>query len=215
MARRADRQAGRQASILPGIADDVLADFFDNASDAPRLDVGGWKPFEGANHRLGDDEAKTPVADKRKKGAATEQKKRNPKLPIKDDQENSDKLVDMKENLLSWMKKMLENPEADNPNKQDIRKKIATLDDDIDGAIDKINSSIESQPEVQEVRFHQMMCYLASRYDNIRLLIQPILKVADKTKKRKAGYDSASSSSSTSSLSETTCEMEVKKARRD
>ena len=192
MARRADRQAGRQASILPGIADDVLADFFDNASDAPRLDVGGWKPFEGANHRLGDDEAKTPVADKRKKGAATEQKKRNPKLPIKDDQGNSDKLVDMKEKLLSWMKKMLENPEADNPNKQDIRKKIATLDDDIDGAIDKINGSIESQPEVKEVRFHQMMCYLASRYDNIRLLIQPILKDADK---RNGAYDSDSSTS--------------------
>jgi len=192
MARRADRQAGRQASILPGIADDVLVDFFDKASDAPRLDVGGWKPFEGANHRLGDDEAKTPVADKRKKGAATEQKKRNPKLPTKDDQENSDKLADMKENLLSWMKKMLENPEADNPNKQDIRKKIETLDDDIDGAIDKINSSIESQPEVQEVRFHQMMCYLVSRYDNIRLLIQPILKDADK---RNGAYDSESSTS--------------------
>ena len=179
MARRADRQAS---------ADDVLGDFFDN--------VGEWSPKEGAGPRLNDDELKTPLADKRKKGGETETKKRKSVLSIKkqaqDDQENSDKLADMKEKLLSWMKKMLENPEADNPNKQDIRKKIATLDDDIDEAIDKINGSIESHMEVQEVGFHQMMCYLVARYDNIRLLIQPILKDADK---RNGAYDSDSSTS--------------------
>ena len=57
MARRADRQAS---------ADDVLGDFFDN--------VGEFWPFEGAGPRLNDDELKTPLADKRKKGGETEEK---------------------------------------------------------------------------------------------------------------------------------------------
>ena len=72
--------------------------------------------------------------------------------------------------------------------------KIANLDDDIDEAIDKINASGAAWHDmaVQEVGFHDMICYLVARYDAIRLLIQPILKVADK---RNGGYDSDTSTS--------------------
>ena len=90
---------------------------------------------------------------------------------------------------------------------------ITNLDDDIDEAIDKINGSgaASSDMAVQEVGYHDLVAYLVARYDAIRLLIQQILKAADK---RKGGYDSDSSTSTLPPPYETS-EMKLKRARRD
>ena len=116
------------------------------------------------------------------------------------DRDGKNKLADMSKMLISWVERF---PDTHDPSRQKILMQVTKLADDIDEAVD--NSG-------HEIGFYELIGYLCARYTAIRLLIQPILKAADKTKKRKAGYGSDSSSSSTSSFSET-C-MEVKKARR-
>ena len=128
------------------------------------------------------------------------------------ERDGQNKLADMNKVLLTWVERF---PDTHNPYRQQILMQVTNLADDVDEAIDKISGAAPNNMMVHEIGFYELISCLCARYTAIRLLIQPILKDVEKTKKRKAGQDSDSSSSSTSSLSET-CEMRVvKKARRD